>query len=144
MFCSTHFNRTPNSTLYDLPIHEHLKDAAQSKAAIISSTHHHLIYCLSVEFNLTLRGQATLADRNLGHSGVDPTELHRLIVRELVHCGECDVEARLGVVDGKDIDRRSVVGELPTGATHVRVPASNRSSSADGGEVGQGLEVSEA
>ena len=76
--------------------------------------------------------------------GIDASEEHRLAVGQLVHSLERDVEARPGVVYREHVDRLPVVGELPTGATLVRVPARDYGSATDVGEVGERAEGGKA
>ncbi|KUI52656.1 hypothetical protein VP1G_00300 [Cytospora mali] len=59
---------------------------------------------------------ATLGDVNLDSSGIDAAKSSSLVVGEGVHCCLADVEARGGMVNGKDVDGPASVGELPAGA----------------------------
>ncbi|KUI71388.1 Acyl-protein thioesterase 1 [Cytospora mali] len=78
---------------------------------------------LAADFLLTLgmevwhwKSQATLGDSNLDSSGIDAAKSSSLVVGEGVHGCLTNVEARGGMVNGKDVDGPASVGELPAGA----------------------------
>ena len=88
--------------------------------------------------------EAANRGRNLLSSDIDTSQKHRLVVGELVHRVQADVEAGVGVIDREDVDRVAVVSELPAGAALGRVPTRDRRSGADVREVGQRAEGREA
>lgn len=70
--------------------------------------------------HLLIRSGACLhpADRpvNLDRLGLDAAQELGVAARELVHGREGEVEAADARVDGDDVDRVALVGELPAGA----------------------------
>lgn len=50
---------------------------------------------------------------DLGSSGVYPAQHFGLVVGERVHSAQREVEPSVGVINGQDVDRVAVVGELP-------------------------------
>ena len=88
--------------------------------------------------------EAANAGGDLLSLGIDASNELRLVVGQLVHCLERDVKARPSVVDREHVDRRPVVGELPAGATLVRVEARDHGSATDVGEVGERAEGGKA
>ncbi len=70
-----------------------------------------------------MRGlEPTDTARDLLRLDLHIAKLLSVIVRQLVHGLEADVETGLGVINGKDIDRAVLVGQLPARATLGRVP----------------------
>ena len=53
---------------------------------------------------------------NLRKSRVDPSRLHRITTRQVVHGSLSDVEARCSMIDCKNIDGLAIEGEWPAGA----------------------------
>lgn len=88
--------------------------------------------------------EAALAGSDLLGLGVDASQEDSVVVRERVHRTEGNVEARLGVVNRDDVDRRAVVRELPAGAALVRVEARDDGGATDVREVRQRAEGREA
>lgn len=88
---------------------------------------------MPVMVNLFLK--AAVANRNLGSSSIDATELDRLVVSESVHGGLGNVEASSNMVDGKDVDALALVCELPAGAARRGVPTGYGLGAADVGEL---------
>lgn len=74
----------------------------------------------------TLRLQSTVTDVDLGNSGVDAAEEHRLAVGQVVHGVQRYVQPGSGVVDGKYVDGLAVVGRRPAGSALQRTPLADQ------------------
>lgn len=61
-------------------------------------------------------GQTALGDGKLSSSSVDPAKSHGLVVGQGVQGVLANVEARGGMVNGKDLDGLGPVGEQPAGS----------------------------
>jgi hypothetical protein len=98
-----------------------------------------------IKINLTSSLEATDGSRDLLSLGVDTTQELGLVVRELVHSLERNIErARAGVVDGGDVDGYAVVGQLPARTTVGTVEHVDGAGSANVGEPGERAKGREA
>lgn len=81
------------------------------------------------------RSETTNRASDLLELRVHAAEEDALVLGKLVHRLEADVEARVGVVDGENVDARAVVRELPARAAAGRVPRRDGGRTADVGEA---------
>jgi hypothetical protein len=87
---------------------------------------------------LKLEGSQSAETRgNLRGLGIDGVQFLGLVIRKEVHGFKRDVEAVRDRVDGSDVDRFTLVRQLPARSTLGRVPALDGKDTTDGGERGQ-------
>ena len=109
----------------------------------MASTYTRSVVCLARAYDLLtlIDGLVALAHIHLRVGHGDATQELSLVVRELVHRSEGDVESVVaGMIHSKNIDALAVVGELPASTTGSRVPSAYSECAADPRETGERTE----